>query len=46
MRVRPRDSVRGYIASQEAHHKTRTYREELIEMLTKAGIEYDTEYLD
>jgi putative transposase len=41
-----RGSVRSYIAHQEEHHRVKSYREELIEMLEKAGIEYDPQYLD
>ena len=41
-----RDAVRHYIASQEEHHRVKSYRDELVEMLSKAGIEYDTRYLD
>jgi hypothetical protein len=41
-----REAVRKYITIQEDHHRTRTYREELIEMLEKAGIAYDPRYLD
>ena len=41
-----REAVRRYIANQEEHHRGRTFREELIELLEKAGVEYDPEYLD
>lgn len=41
-----REAVKQYIANQEKHHLGRTSREELIEMLEKAGIEYDPRYLD
>jgi putative transposase len=41
-----RQAVQRYIANQEEHHRTKTFREELIEMLEKAGIEYDPKYLD
>jgi len=41
-----RDGVQKYISNQEDHHRKRTYREELIEMLEKAEIEYDAKYLD
>jgi REP element-mobilizing transposase RayT len=41
-----RAAVRRYIDNQDEHHRGRTYREELIEMLDKAGIEYDPRYLD
>ena len=41
-----RESVRAYIANQDEHHRVKSFREELTEMLTKAGIEYDPKYLD
>ena len=41
-----RDAVRHYIANQEAHHRAKSFREELVELLNKAGIEYDPKYLD
>jgi REP-associated tyrosine transposase len=41
-----REAVRHYIARQEEHHRTKSFREELVEMLKKAGIEYDPKYLD
>lgn len=39
-------SVRQYIANQHEHHRVKTFREELVEMLDKAGIDYDPKYLD
>ena len=41
-----RESVRNYVANQEEHHRQKSFREELIAMLNKAGIEYDPKYLD
>lgn len=41
-----RETVQQYIANQEEHHRVRSFREELIEMLERAGIEYDPKYLD
>lgn len=41
-----RQPVRQYISRQEEHHRTKSFREELIEMLNKAGIPYDPKYLD
>lgn len=41
-----RDQVKAYIANQLEHHRTRTFREELIQLLETAGIEYDPKYLD
>jgi hypothetical protein len=41
-----REQVRRYIKRQEEHHRTKSFREELIELLEKSGIEYDPRYLD
>ena len=38
--------VRGYIENQEEHHRQKSFREELIELLQRAGVEYDERYLD
>ena len=44
--VTAREAVREYIANQAVHHRAKSFREELIEMLDRAGIEYDPKYLD
>jgi hypothetical protein len=41
-----RKSVRSYVANQARHHRQKSYREELIELLKKAEIKYDPQYLD
>ena len=41
-----REAVRSYIAKQEEHHRVRSFREEVVEMLEKAGIKYDAKFLD
>lgn len=41
-----RAAVKRYIAGQQAHHRNRTFREELVELLEKAGVVYDRRYLD
>ena len=41
-----RDRVKAYIANQRAHHQKKGFREELIELLDRAGVEYDPKYLD
>ncbi|PKO19970.1 transposase [candidate division BRC1 bacterium HGW-BRC1-1] len=41
-----RDAVRHYIDHQDEHHRIKSFREELIEMLDKAGVKYDPKYLD
>ena len=38
--------VRGYIKNQREHHQQKTFREELVDLLQRAGIEYDDRYLD
>lgn len=42
--VRP--EVQRYIANQERHHRKKSHKEELVELLEKAGVEYDPKYLD
>jgi len=34
-----------YIKNQEAHHSIKTFKEELIDLLTEHGIEFDEKYL-
>ena len=41
-----REAVKHYITNQEAHHATKSFGEELVEMLNKAGVEYNPQYLD
>lgn len=41
-----RAGVKRYIANQAEHHRARPFREELIEMLQKAEVEFDEQYLD
>jgi putative transposase len=41
-----RKAVAEYIANQPEHHRKRSFREELIAMLDKTGVEYDEQYLD
>ena len=40
------DAVASYIERQEEHHRQKSFREELFEMLDRAGIEYDPRYMD
>jgi REP element-mobilizing transposase RayT len=39
------ETVTRYIDRQEEHHRGQTFREELVELLQKHGIEYDGRYL-
>ena len=41
-----REGVQKYIVGQEEHHRRRSYREELVELLERAGVTYDPRYLD
>ncbi len=41
-----RDGVRRYIANQEEHHRKKSFREELIELLERSGVNYDPKYFD
>ncbi len=41
-----RESVWKYISHQEEHHRTKSFHEEWIEMLDKAGVQYDPRYLN
>jgi len=38
-------TVKQYIAHQKEHHHKRTFREELVELLQKHGVEFDERYL-
>jgi REP element-mobilizing transposase RayT len=40
------DAVRQYIENQDEHHRHRTYREEVLAMLKRAGIKVDMRYFD
>ena len=40
-----REAVRSYIAKQEEHHRVRSFREEVVEMLERAGVTYDAKFL-
>jgi len=39
------ESVRRYILNQEAHHKRKAFKDEYIELLRAAKIEYDERFL-
>jgi REP element-mobilizing transposase RayT len=41
-----RPGVKSYIANQEAHHRNQGSREELLELLALAQVEYDPEYFE
>jgi putative transposase len=39
------ESVTGYIARQEDHHRRKTFQEEYVELLRQSGLNYDEKYL-
>jgi len=41
-----REGVREYITGQEVQHRMKSFREEFVAMLEKAGIAYDPRFLD
>ena len=38
-------ALKRYIATQKEHHRRRTFKEELLQLLEEYGIEYDERYL-
>ena len=40
-----KDKLIDYVKNQEEHHKTKSFREEFIEILNEHGIEFDEKYL-
>ena len=38
-------AVTAYIARQEQHHQGRSFEQELVELLTKAGVDYDPRFV-
>jgi len=40
-----RETVKAYIANQEKHHRRMTFKEELVALLDKHGIDYDEAHL-
>ena len=40
-----KERIARYIDKQREHHRRKTFREEYIEMLQKAGIEFDEKYI-
>ena len=39
------ERVRSYVLHQEAYHRTKTFQEEYVEMLTLGLVDYDDKYL-
>ena len=44
--IQAKNNLIEYVKNQEEHHKTKTFREELIELLNEHGVEFDERYLD
>jgi putative transposase len=40
-----REAVHHYIEQQAEHHRTRTFREEYLELLRRSGVEFDESYV-
>lgn len=40
-----RAAVRHYIERQDEHHRTRTFREEYLDLLRRSGVEFDERYV-
>ncbi len=40
-----REAVRHYIERQSEHHRTRTFRDEYLELLSRSGVEFDEHYV-
>ena len=40
-----REEIQRYIDRQEEHHRTRTFREEYLELLRRSGVEFDMRYV-
>lgn len=43
--INDKDKLIEYVKNQEEHHKTKSFREELIDLLNEHGIEYDEKYM-
>lgn len=41
-----KDNLIAYVKNQEEHHRTKTFREEFVELLKEHGIEFDGKYLE
>ncbi len=41
-----KDDLVEYVKNQEEHHKSRSFKEELLELLKEHGVEFDEKYLE
>lgn len=39
------EQVRGYVLNQEKHHAKKSFKDEYLEILKLAGIEYDEKFM-
>ena len=44
--IEAKNNLIEYVKNQEEHHKNKTFKEELVELLNEHGIEFDEKYLD
>ena len=44
--ISAKDKLIEYVKNQEEHHRTKTFKEELIDLLNEHSIEYDEKYLN
>jgi putative transposase len=44
--IEAKDNLIEYVKNQEAHHYTKSYEEELIELLQEHHVEFDSRFLD
>ena len=43
--IHDKDKLIEYVKNQEEHHKTKSFREELIDLLNEHGIVFDIKYV-
>jgi REP element-mobilizing transposase RayT len=43
--INAKDNLIEYIRNQEMHHKRKSFKEEIIDLLNEHGVEYDEKYL-
>ena len=44
--IQAKDGLVEYVRNQEEHHKTKTFQEELIELLKEHGVAFEEKYLE
>lgn len=43
--IKEKEALVNYVINQEVHHKTKSFKEEFIELLNEHEIEFDEKYL-